>query len=174
MKTATKLIILLFAVASVYSCGQKHSRFSDTETEHMRARFDSCIAFNNTHRLEAIHIIDTMLSVYEEVENMPVEVLTEKQQKMRRQIFLAKSNLYMYKGRMDSMLITLKDGLRDAEEAHDTIALTNAYMRMVALYTSWRMEKQSSQFIHKALTVVNNTDDAHKLQCLLTLGMALN
>lgn len=174
MRTATKLIILLFAVASVYSCGQKHSRFSDAEAEHMRARFDSCIAFNNTHRLEAIHIIDTMLSVYEEVENMPVEVLTEKQQKMRRQIFLAKSNLYMYKGRMDSMLTTLKEGLRDAEEAHDTIALTNAYMRMVALYTSWRMEKQSSQFIHKALTVVDNTDDAHKLQCLLTLGMAFN
>lgn len=90
MRTATKLIILLFAVASVYSCGQKHSRFSDAEAKHMRARFDSCIAFNNKHRLEAIHIIDTMLSVYEEVENMPVEVLTEKQQKMRRQIFIGK------------------------------------------------------------------------------------
>lgn len=174
MKTTTKLIILLFTVALVYSCGQKHSKFSDAEAERMRTRFDSCIAFNNSHRLETPHIIDTMLSIYEEVENTPAEVLTEKRQKMQRQIFLAKSNLYLYKGNVDSMLITLKEGLRNAEAGHDTTALTNAYIRMVALYTSWRMEKQAKMFIHKALDVVDNTDDAHKLQYLLTLGMAYN
>lgn len=172
MKKSTKIIILLFVMALVYSCGQKHLRFSDAEAEQLRERFDTCIAFNNLHRLDALNIIDTMMSVYEEIENTPKEVLTEKQQKMQRQIYLAKSGLYMYKGKMDSMLITLKDGLKDAETAHDTIAMTNAYMRLIGIYSSWRMEKQTRMFIHKALNVVDNVDNVRKLQCLLTLSMA--
>ena len=163
---------MLFVTALVYSCGQKHSGFSDAEAEQLRERFDTCIAFNNSHRLDMLNIIDTMMSVYEEIENTPKEVLTEKQQKMQRQIYLAKSALYMYKDKMDSMLITLKDGLKDAEMAHDTLAMTNAYMRLVAVYSSWKMERQTSQFIHKALGVVDNVDDVRKMQCLLALAIA--
>lgn len=163
---------MLFVTALVYSCGQKHSGFSDAEAEQLRERFDTCIAFNNSHRLDMLNIIDTMMSVYEEIENTPKEVLTEKQQKMQRQIYLAKSALYMYKDKMDSMLITLKDGLKDAEMAHDTLAMTNAYMRLVAVYSSWKMERQTSQFIHKALGVVDNVDDVLKMQCLLALAIA--
>lgn len=172
MRNLTKLIFLLFVTALVYSCGQKHSGFSDAEAEQLRERFDTCIAFNNSHRLDMLNIIDTMMSVYEEIENTPKEVLTEKQQKMQRQIYLAKSALYMYKDKMDSMLITLKDGLKDAEMAHDTLAMTNAYMRLVAVYSSWKMERQTSQFIHKALGVVDNVDDVRKMQCLLALAIA--
>jgi len=174
MKKSTKIIILLFTTVLIYSCGRNHSRFSDAEAERMRNRFDTCIAFNNTHRLEIPQIVDTMLSIYEEVENTPAEILTEKQRKLQRQIFLSKSNLYMYKNKMDSMLITLNKGLQDAEMAHDTLALANAYLRLITIYTSWRMNKQTSQFIQKGLDVVDNVDDMRKLQILLTSGMSFH
>lgn len=175
MKKTTKIIFLLFAtLLLIYSCGRNHSKFSDAEAERMRNRFDTCIAFNNTHRLEIPLIVDTMLRIYEEVESTPAEILTEKQRKLQRQIFLAKSNLYMHKGKMDSMLITLNKGWQDAEMAHDTLALANAYLRLITIYTSWRMNKQTGQFIQKGLEVVDNVDDMRKLQILLTSGMSFH